>query len=209
MPPARSRSAEPRPLVLDTSVLINLHASRQGMRILGALPNPALVPEEAAAELQCDTGRARAACQFVRGLEERGAARIVAMDEVERARYDRLVSGPVSLEAGESATIAIASGRNGVPVIDERKGRLVAREHCADAPRWSLELFLHPMVAAALGADAVAALHSALRDGRMRVAKEHCDRVVRRIGVRRALECRSLPGYKSRRHEWRRALSGE
>ena len=40
-----------RPLVLDTSVLINLYACAYGERILAAIPNQVLVPEAVAGEL--------------------------------------------------------------------------------------------------------------------------------------------------------------
>lgn len=46
------------PLVLDTSVLINLHASTYGARILAALPNHALVPSIVATELAHETSKA-------------------------------------------------------------------------------------------------------------------------------------------------------
>lgn len=40
-----------KPLILDTSVLINLHASQRGEPILDALPNKILVPRQVIEEL--------------------------------------------------------------------------------------------------------------------------------------------------------------
>ena len=101
-------------------------------------------------------------------------------------------------------SIAVAAFRNLIAVIDERKGRLQAQTHCAGRiPGWSLDLFRHPQIVGALGDDdATEALYLALRDGRMRIHDDHCDHVVGLIGLKRALECNSLPGYKTRRQKW-------
>ncbi|WP_292531769.1 hypothetical protein [Methylocystis sp.] len=45
-----------RPLVLDTSVLINLHACTYGERILTAITNDILVPQIVAGELKLSIG---------------------------------------------------------------------------------------------------------------------------------------------------------
>ena len=126
------------------------------------------------------------------------------MSDDEYKIYKSLVSGQYSLDDGEAATIAIASCRNQLPVIDERRGRLKARIHCPNKPlNWSLDLFLHPNVIKELGAiDSIDALYLALLNGRMRIDESHCDHVVNLIGFQHALECSSLPGYKIRRQKW-------
>ncbi|MGY4379505.1 putative nucleic acid-binding protein [Bradyrhizobium sp. i1.3.6] len=45
------------PLILDTSVLINLHACKYGERILASIPNDVVVSEIVAGELEHETGR--------------------------------------------------------------------------------------------------------------------------------------------------------
>jgi predicted nucleic acid-binding protein len=55
-------------LILDTSVLINLHASTHGRRILTSLPHNVLVPEIVAAELDHETSKINGGHQFVREL---------------------------------------------------------------------------------------------------------------------------------------------
>ncbi len=193
------------PLVLDTSVLINLHASRSGDRILEALPNDVLVPEIVAAELERETAKTKGKQQFFRNLVARCNVGLIALNDCEYQVFGSLVSGSPSLGDGEAATIAIAVVRRHRPIIDERQGRLrVNADFSVESPGWSLDIFRHPRVVAALGAiDAANALYLALRDGRMRIHENHCDHVVSIIGLQRALECNSLPRYKVRRDHWR------
>ena len=193
------------PLVLDTSVLINLHASRQGSRILDSLPNEILVPEIVATELEHETSKTQGQHRFVQDLISARKVRVAALSEPEHQVFGRLVSGSQSLGDGEAATIAIAALRILLPVIDERRGRLQAQAHCSGkCPGWSLDVFRHPVVVAALGTSCASdALYIALRDGRMRIHEDHCDYVVSLIGVQHALECKSLPRYKERRDLWK------
>ena len=192
------------PLILDTSVLINLHASTHGGRILSALPNDILVPQIVAAELRHETSRTSGEDRFIRDLVASSNVRLVALDDREYEVFETLVSGSGSLGDGEAATIAVAACRGYLPVIDERRGRARAQALIADKePGWSLDLFRHPRVTAGLGETAsIEALYLALREGRMHIDEAHCDHVVSIIGVHRALECTSLPGYKNRRKRW-------
>lgn len=192
------------PLVLDTSVLINLHASIHGVRILAALPNAVLVPKIVATELEHETSKTNGEHQFIQELTTSKKIQIVNLSDQELEIYAKLLSVIPSLGDGEAATIAIAAYRNLLPVIDEKKGRLQAQAYCANKiPSWSLDLFCHPRVVAALGmTDALEALYLALSEGRMRIHEDHCDHVVSLIGFQRALQCNSLPGYKTRRQKW-------
>ncbi len=56
------------PLVLDTSVLINLHACKYGERILAAIPSQILVPEIVAGELEHETSRTNGEHGFLYSL---------------------------------------------------------------------------------------------------------------------------------------------
>ena len=192
-------------LVLDTSVLINLHASRHGGRILDSLPNEILVPGIVVAEFQRDTSRAQGQHQFIQELIAARKVRVATLSEAEYQVFDRLASGSPSLGDGEAATIAVATHRLLLPVIDDQRGRLQAQASCpGKRPAWSLDFFRHPAVVADLGtACASDALYLALRDGRMRIHEDHCDFVVRIIGVQQALECTSLPKYRERRDLWK------
>ena len=197
------------PLVLDTSVLINLHASGHGARILSSVPNAILVPEIVVSELEHETSKNNGEHQFIHDLVATKKVSIVALDEREYAVFESLVSGNPSLDDGEAATIATATIRGCQPIIDERKGRLRAQEHFPGKQLgWSLDLFRHPKVVAELGVTlSTEALYFALYYGRMRIQEMHCDQVVSLIGVQRALDCKCLPGYKFRRQQWQDLLT--
>jgi hypothetical protein len=65
-----------------------------------------------------------------------------------------------------------------------------------------------PETTAKLGpALSIDAIYLALRDGRMRIHESHCDDVVSIIGAQRALNCKSLPGYKVRQERWQELIS--
>lgn len=192
------------PLVLDTSVLINLHACTFGERILKAVPNDILVPLVVANELEHKTGRRNGEHSFLRSLVANGEVALADLTDKECTQFLRLTSGSSSLGDGEAATIAIATTRRLRCLIDDKKGRACATLLMGQKePAWSLDLLLHPQVVIALGQErATEALFLALRDGRMRIHEDHCDHVVSLIGPYRALQCNSLPGYKVRRLEW-------
>jgi len=186
------------PLVLDTSVLINLHACTYGERILTALPHEIIVPEVVAKELEHETSKTNGEHGFLHNLADSGKVHITAMTEAETEIFAKLITGSPSLDDGEAATIAIATARNLLPVIDEKKGRAKAANlQPHRLPGWSLDLLRHQSVLHHLSdEDAIDALYLALRIGRMRIPEECCDEVVRLIGVERAKECICLPGYR-------------
>jgi predicted nucleic acid-binding protein len=199
-----SLAEDPSPLILDTSVLINLHASRQGGQILAAMPNEILVSEPVVAELDNETSQANGEAHFVRLLITEGTVQRVPLSDAEYATFEAIVTGNRSLGDGEAATIAVAVARSGLAIIDERKGRSLARSLMPDRePAWSLDLFTHPGVRSALGVETSHnAIFLALRDGRMRIHEDHCDHVVQMIGMERALECTCLPNFKKRCLLW-------
>lgn len=185
-------------LVLDTSVMINLHASGRGEQILDALPNPVLVPSEVKRELSLDpTVR-----DFLVSLFDKERVEEAILTEREVELFSKLVTGVGSLEDGEAATVAISVIRPALPFIDEKKGRSRALEFGKQSG-WSLDLILHPLSTVALASEAVSeSVFLALRRGRMRIPAERCEQVVDLIGVSRAMECTSLPNYKVRRRQW-------
>ncbi|MCQ0990336.1 DNA-binding protein [Jiella marina] len=189
------------PLVLDTSVLINLHACQSGALILNAIPNQILVPQEVAGELDHETGHQNGEQGFLREAVASGTAVVEAMTDNEYELFLHLLTSSPSLDDGEAATIAIASKRGLCPVLDERRGRKRSREHCRNGQLagWSLDLLTHPVVSTNLGeASVVDAVFLALRDGRMRIPPESADSVIAAIGEARARECTCLPQYKER-----------
>lgn len=185
-------------LVLDTSVLINLHACRHGQQILTAIPNHIVVPNIVAGELDHETSRRNGEHGFLRDLAATGQITLVDLTDEEFELFFELTSASPSLDDGEAATIAVAKMRKYLPVIDERRGRGRASGLMTEnEPGWSLDLFRHPASIAALGDDASEeALFLGLRDGRMRIAPERVQDVMAIIGEKRARECTCLPGYR-------------
>jgi len=195
---------DPRPLVLDTSVLINLHACTYGERILMAIPNDIIVAQIVAKELQHETSLRNGEHSFLRGLISQRKVSLVEMSEEEYELFANLTSGGSSLDDGEAATLAIAAKRDYLPIVDEKRGRARALTLAPlKKAGWSLDVLLHPQVQMSLSAvESVESVYLALRDARMRIADGQCEFVVGLIGSQRALECRSLPGYKHRCLKW-------
>lgn len=192
-----SLSDETTALVLDTSALINLHASRRGGDILNAIPNPMIVAQIVAGELDHETSRRGGEEAFLRALSRAGQVELADLSEEEFTIFYELTSSSSSLDDGEAATIALARARGLVPVIDERRGRTQAKSIIGAEPAWSLDLLFHPEATARLGNDLFGdALYHALRDGRMRIPHECTHQVVGIIGDERARHCTCLPGYR-------------
>lgn len=198
-------------LVLDTSVIINLYACGYGEKILATIPNRVLLPQAVIGELEREAGRSDAELAFANRLMDHQTAELTWLDEHSFGIFETLISGSPSLGDGEAATIALASANAAIPVIDERKGRNRAASLLSlPALPWSLDLLLHPALHAALTeAERVKALYDALRNGRMRIDEGVCDAVAALIGISRALQCTSLPNYKTRRKVWLAQLSAE
>lgn len=188
-----------RALIVDTSVIINLRASRVGDEIIKALPNDLLISDVVLRELRHPTSRESGEAAFVDGLIGRGLLEVVEMLEDELEAFVRLVSEHRSLGDGEAATIACAAKRGLDAALDDRKGRDVARGLDASIGLvWTVDLLLAAQVMRSLGIEeCIDAVFLALRDGRMRIHEHYLDRVMDLIGVERARECRSLPGYRN------------
>lgn len=188
-----------RPLVLDTSVLINLHACTYGERVLTAITNDIVIPDVVAGELDHETSRKNGDQSFLHDLITRGKVTVIGMTDAEYELFTTLSGGSPSLDDGEAATIAIAARRSFRAVVDERKGRVRAAELMdGEEPGWSIDLLRHPSVMRSLGARLAAdVVYLALRHGRMRIPAECGDEVVDLIGRERALECSCLPNFKN------------
>ncbi len=112
---------------------------------------------------------------FLYSLVANGTVTLAGLTEAEYEIFYELTSIAPSLDDGEAATIAVASARDFLPVIDERRGRARALAK-ARAAGWSLDIFRHPSALSTLGdQSAIDALYLALRDGRMRIPPESAD----------------------------------
>jgi predicted nucleic acid-binding protein len=189
-----------QPLVIDTSVIINLYASSFGGQILLAIPNGIIVPQVVADELTHETSQKNGGYQFLQTLVTQKHVQLSEMDDEEYEIFGELISVAPTLDDGEAATIAIASRRNLIPIIDEKKGRSRALPFLGSGlPGWSLDLLRHPAVIAKLGnASALDALYYALNRGRMRIPPDSTEQVIAIIGMERSLKCPCLPGYSER-----------
>jgi predicted nucleic acid-binding protein len=188
---------QPWLIIADASVAINLNATDRAMEILRALPFRVAMTEIAQSELQADRRSGRGDAALLAKLVQAQCVAIVSLDAAALEIFAELVAGPAAetLDDGEAATIAYAVTRDAVPVIDERKGRRICRARFGERPMLStVELFMHPAVAAALGRDILGdAVFRALQTARMRVLPEYVDWVVALIGIDRAHQCPSLP----------------
>lgn len=187
-----------RPLVLDTSVLINLHACAYGERVLTAIANEIVVPDIVAEELEHETSRKNGERSFLYELVARGKVTVAGMTNAEYELFANLSSGSHSLNDGEAATIAIAVHRIYRAVVDERRGRARAvKLMTSEEPGWSLDLLRHPRVVQSFGEHLAAeVVYSALRHGRMRIPAHCADDIAALIGRERALQCSCLPNFK-------------
>ena len=185
------------PVVADTSVIINLNASRCAEAILDALPNRFLVVLEVRLELEEDQRTGRNDATALNALVASGQVEIAQLGDSDIQHFSDLVTGPASqtLDDGEAATVAYALEHGAVALIDERKANRICTERFPALVTGStVDLLAQGNVQAALGHDRLAeAVFHALRHGRMRVLPHHVPWVVDLIGQTRAARCPSLP----------------
>lgn len=198
-------------LVLDTSVIVNLHASTLGESILTSIPNDIYVPKVVIQELDHKTSKVNGEYLFMQSLLEHGVVKQADMHEGAWTLFESLTTSDSSLGDGEASTTAIAATSRCLPVIDDLKGRSQASKYIMNkSVAWTLDLLLHPGVKAVLNGELQAdAVYLALRDGRMRIDKGRFEAVVDLIGVERAIDCASLPNYKAWREVWLEQLESK
>ena len=187
------------PVVADTSVLINLNATKCAKTILDALPNPLLVVAEVIVELKGGDEAGRGDAAAVDAWIASGHLEVVQLGGVGLQHFGGLVAGPIAqtLDDGEAATIAYALERepHAIPLIDERKANRICGERFAGLVTGStVDVLSQDDVQAILGRGRLAeAVFNALHDGRMRVLPHHLNWVVHLIGPDRVKRCMSLP----------------
>ena len=190
------------PVVADTSVVINLNASRFSNTILDVLPNRLVVVDQVFAELQAGQSNQHIGFHKLSTLAAQGRVEIVQLGVAENLHYDSLVSDVTSesLGDGEAATIAFAHGKCAVALVDDRKARRIGRERFRDLRLGcSLDLFTQHDVRSELGCEGLRdAIYNALEVGRMRVSSDAARWVVDLIGPERASRCRSLARHLRR-----------
>ena len=184
------------PVVVDTSVVINLSATRCAGAILESLPNRCVVVEDVLRELQAGLRTGRGDAAVLSALVNQRLVEQIRLGNTGLSDFARLVNGLAAetLDDGEAATIACAVETGGIAVIDERKAIRICAERFPNlALGCTVDLLAQRDVQAALGHGLADAVFNALERGRMHVPDQYGRWVVELIGVERAARCRSLP----------------
>ena len=122
------------PLVLDTSVLINLHACKYGERILSAIPNDILVSKIVAEELDHERSRRNGDHGFLCSLVANGIVTLVDLTEAEYEIFYELTSIAPSLDDGEAGRLLHAA----LDRFRAEEGREPTEDEAADLRAWVL-----------------------------------------------------------------------
>ncbi len=190
------------PVVADTSVVINLNASRFSETILDVLPNRLLVVDQVLAELEVGQSNEHIDFDKLSAPVAQGRVEIVRLGPTENPHFDSLVNDVTSesLGDGEAATIAFAHGRCAIALVDERKALRIGAKRFPDLSLGcSLDLFTQRDVRSELGCEGLRdAIYNALEVGRMRVSSDAARWVVALIGPKRASRCSSLARHLRR-----------
>ena len=183
-------------IVVDTSVTINLVATRVPEAILDALPNRLFVTEEVYFEFRNGGQAGGRSADAMSNLVAASQVEIVRLESVGSQIFESLIIGPGSetLDDGEAATIACALERNASVLIDERKANRICAERFPQLRiGCTVDLLSYPQVQLDLGVEQLSeAVFNALYYGRMRVLPRHVKWVINLIGPERATLCRSL-----------------
>jgi predicted nucleic acid-binding protein len=179
------------PLVFDNSVLVNVFACTFGERILEAIPNRIIIPEQVVIEFE------RVALQklFLERLIHNRLVDTTDLTQEEDDIFLELTTKGRTIGDGESACIAVAQSRSILPFLDDGLARKRASDLVIDLEcGHSVDIIRHPAVVRSLGNhDATEAIFQALTQGRMRVLPDLLDSVIEQIGADRAILCTSIP----------------
>lgn len=184
------------PVVVDTSVVINLNATGCAGAILQSLPNRCVVVENVWRELQAGSRSGRGDAAALSALVGQRLVGQAQLGDTGLSDFARLVSGRAAetLDDGEAATIACAVEMDAIAVIDERKAVRICTERYPNLTLGcTVDLLAQHNVQAVLGHGLADAVFNALDRGRMHVPEHYGRWVVDLIGEQRAAECRSLP----------------
>lgn len=165
---------EPYPLVLDTSVWINLLSTGRACQIVDAIGSPIYIPEQVLSELKLDPITRK---PFSSGPHPALASDRVRMVSLSAEEFDIFVelvgaTAPDRLGDGEAASIAIALSRNCRLGLDERKAHRIIRERFSVIETFrSTDMLTHPSLLSAFGADLSRQCYElAIKYGRMHIA---------------------------------------
>ena len=184
-------------LVIDTSVAINLIATRRAQDIIAAQSGAVVVTKHAFCETASGSSKGHRNSEVIQDLISAGVLRVAQLGDRGCRIYASLVDGSAArtLDDGEAATIGCACELAGVAAIDERKARSLCSEAFPQLEVIStVDILLHECARQVLGEEGqIEAIVRALRDARMRVPPHQVKIVVNLIGESVAATCSSLP----------------
>jgi predicted nucleic acid-binding protein len=154
-------------LVLDTSVLLNLLGCGATQDVFAGLPRPCLVEEKVLGEVRRHPVPGLCHVEAIEALRDCGHVELVSMSDAEYAHFLSMIQAPlgVRLDAGESATLAVAHARGHAVVMDENKGRrYVADRFPGMQVVSSLVLFISATVRLGRDADFLRTVAGTARD---------------------------------------------
>ncbi len=190
------------PLIVDTSVIINLVASGIPEQILANISNPIYIVDAVLPELNSGNCKGRRDAEVLGKLLRDNIVSCVSLNDQAWEQFGQMVSGraKTSLDDGEAATLAYCAIHNTVPVIDERKANNFCKENYQYLkPISSAAMFRiaeKPMLKQKLSISE--AVFNALTMGRMFVMPHHLDWIVKIIGPEKAVNYNSI-SKRSRR----------
>ena len=185
-----------RGLVLDTSSLINIVATKFAVPILTSLGCSCWIDEIVKRELLRFPGVDNTREQVLQELEENNLVLSLVMNDEEAETFQSFVGSDAitSVDDGEAATLSIALHRELVAVIDERKASGLAQRHVPPIHTANtIDILRLPRVIEVLTDNHLSdAVFNALVDARIRVPLDEEDWVRDLIGEERAGICTSL-----------------
>jgi predicted nucleic acid-binding protein len=189
-------SEDDQPLVLDASVVINLLATGQSIRVLEALRRPIFLPDVVVREIEDGERPDRRQIELLHALIQAQVAQVRGLAVDSLSTFTRLVGGSSaeSLGDGEAATIALAVQEAGFAVIDEKKAtRLCSARYPETGIASTVDVLSHAAVETALGRPILAtAALAALKGARMQVREHQFDWIAGLIGPAGVSQCSSL-----------------
>jgi len=185
-------------LVLDASVVINLSASDIMADILKAIDCQILIPENVLSESLRNPATNAPIKAELENLNHQGLLDFCTLDSVSVNDFLELTgaAAPNDLHDGEAATIAIALGLKGRPVIDDRKAiRRCSELYPSLEVAHTIDFFCHSLVGQVLSLERLRqGLNRAFAHARMWLPNEYGNFVLKTIGNDNFYECRSISG---------------
>ncbi len=188
-----------RSVVFDASVLINLIVTAKPEAILRAFWHPK-VTKIAAGEVVWNPRTGERGNVVLQPFLESGLLELIDLDDEESETFVDLVSAasPDDLDDGEAATLACATRRGFIPLIDERKAVRILRERFPFVSGDStVGLYRHLFVHDVFPQEFIRlCVYDSLRYARMRVHAEDIGWVTSLLTPTQLADCPSIP----RRH---------